>query len=72
MGAVEHFLLTRVPVKPADAEAPEPSASQLAARSSQTFDESEWKDIEEDLETEYRRLLPIVEIGLTSVISRAS
>jgi HD-like signal output (HDOD) protein len=72
VGAVEHFLLTRIPDKPADAEAPETSASQLAARSSQTFDESEWKDIEEDLETEYRRLLPIVEIGLTSVISGAS
>jgi putative nucleotidyltransferase with HDIG domain len=78
VGAVEHFLLTRVQDKFGEDEAPEPSSDKqaaesdslhLAARSSSGYDESEWQEIAKDLEVEYDRLLPVVASGLTSVIS---
>ncbi len=81
VGAVEHFLLTEVPDNPADRAAPELSddqpakemeAAQSAARSSQPYHDSEWQDLKADLETEYNRLLPVVQGGLMSVITGAS
>jgi len=78
VGAVEHFLLTRVPDEPADSEVTELSgelpakimnSEEPAARSSQPYDDSEWQDLKVDLETEYNRLLPVVQGGLMSVIT---
>ena len=81
VGAVEHFLLTRVQNEPGEDETPEPSndkeatesdSSQPAARSSSGYDDSEWQEIAKDLEVEYERLVPVVASGLTSVISSAN
>jgi len=78
VGAVEHFLLTRVQDESGEDEAPEPSSDKQAAesdssylgvRSSSGYDDSEWQEIAKDLEVEYERLLPVVASGLTSVIS---
>jgi len=80
VGAVEHFLLTRVKDELGDGEAPEPSSeqraseidtSQVVERSSQSYGDSEWQAMADDLEIEYSRLLPVVAGGLTSVISGA-
>jgi putative nucleotidyltransferase with HDIG domain len=80
VGAVEHFLLTKIPEELACTDASDLSAqpakeleaTHLAARSSQPYDDSEWQDFKADLEIEYNRLLPIVQGGLMSVITSAS
>jgi HD-like signal output (HDOD) protein len=81
VGAVEHFVLTRVQDKLADGGAPEPSSEQraseigtlqVAERSSQSYGDSQWQAIADNLEIEYTRLLPVVAGGLTSVISGAT
>jgi hypothetical protein len=67
-----------VPDEPADSEVAELSgelpakimnSEEPAARSSQPYDDSEWQDLKVDLETEYNRLLPVVQAGLMSVIT---
>jgi putative nucleotidyltransferase with HDIG domain len=78
VGAVEHFLLTRVQDESGEDKVREPSSgkqaaesdsSHLGVRSSSGYDDSEWQEIAKDLEVEYERLLPVVASGLTSVIS---
>jgi len=78
VGAVEHFLLTKPPVEPPIDEVSQiPNGSPLSdidppvapVRSYQPYNDSEWKAIAESLEVEHARLLPIVQRGLTSVIS---
>jgi len=81
VGAVEHFLLTRVEAEPSQSKVPEPptdrlaseiSRSQFPERSRQPYDESEWQGIAQDLDIEYNRLLPLVEGGVTSVLAGAN
>jgi putative nucleotidyltransferase with HDIG domain len=81
IGAVEHFLLSRVQVEPKSGTETEPSHERqtsqldrppLAGKSSQPCDDSEWAAIAANLEIEFNRLLPLVESGVTSVIQGAS
>ena len=81
VGAVEHFLLTRVDAEPPQDTIPDPlSASpapeiappRVIKKSSQPYGDSEWRDIARDMEKEYNRLLPFVEGGVTSVLAGAS
>jgi HD-like signal output (HDOD) protein len=80
VGGVEHFLLTTAAEKPEEgaatelpneAQTPVPGASAFSEqRSSHSYSDSDWQDIEHDLQIEYARLLPIVEGGLTSLVSQ--
>ena len=82
VGGVEHFLLTAVPNEPEEsaATAPpnemqtaEPDAPALSEpRSSHSYNDSEWQDIQRDLELEYERLLPIVAGGLSNFTSQSA
>lgn len=79
VGCVEHFLLTMPPEKLEEGTPAEPldeaQTSELDAsatseqRSSHSYSDSDWHDIQHDLEIEYQRLLPIVAGGLTSLVS---
>lgn len=78
VGAVEHFLLTRIDENigdpegieaPAETQVSETANWQVAPRTSHAYDDSDWQGIAENLEIEYNRLVPLVAGGLTNVIS---
>ncbi len=81
VGGVEHFLLTTAPEKLEEDTATEPPNERQTAgsdpsasseqRSNHSYSDSDWQDIESDLQIEYERLLPIVAGGLTSLSQMA-
>lgn len=79
IATIEQFLLTKIKAAPApDTEAPQETGDQQASdilisqsteRNLQEFAETHPQAVVEMLETEYTRLLPLVELGLRSTIT---